>query len=183
MGGECLHLAASLVNREAFLQVGGFDLEIPGLSDIDLESQLALLSDFKSVNKIVATVRVAGGKGKTHDWTSRTKQDYRSMREKALNSDGALIRMMDSVQGDVLLRGRACRAYLFSAALNILDSNFIVATHRLISLLRLASYYFILPDFWRGLFFRSHWHNVQKGEQEEYFRTQYPSEKSGFWRT
>ena len=146
IGGEVLHLAASIVNREAFLQVGGFDLQIPGLSDIDLESQLALLSDFKSIDEIVATVRVAGGKGTTHDWTSRTKQDYRSMREKGLNSSGALTRMMDSVQGDVLLRGRACRAYLFSAALNIIDRNFIVAAHRLVALLRLASYYFVLPE-------------------------------------
>jgi len=183
VGGECLHLAASLVNRDAFLRVGGFDLEVFGLSDIDLESQLALVSDFESVDKIVATVRVAGGKGKTHDWTSRTQKDFRSMREKALNSNGALIRMMDSVRGDVLLRGRACRSYLFSAALNFLDGHIGVATRRIISLLPLTSFYFIFPNFWRGLFFRSHWHNVQKSEQEEYFRTHYPSEKTGFWRT
>lgn len=182
VGGECLHLAASLVNREAFLRVGGFDLQVFGLSDIDLESQLALLSDFESVDQIVATVRVAGGKGKTHDWTTRTQKDFRSMREKALNSTGALTRMIDSVQDDVLLRGRACRSYLFSAALNILGGHFGVASRRFISLLPLASYHFILPNFWRGLFFRSHWHNVQKGEQEEHFRIHYPSEKTGFWR-
>jgi glycosyltransferase involved in cell wall biosynthesis len=182
VAGECLNLAASVINREAFLRVGGFDLQIPGLSDIDLQCQLALLSDFDSIDQIVATARLAGGKGKSHNWTSRTKQDHRSMREKALNSDGALVRMMDSVQGHVFLRGRACRAYLFSAVLNFLDSNFVVTSRRLISLLRLASYYFVLPDFWRGLFFRSHWHNVQKSEQEEYFRIHYPSEKTGFWR-
>jgi glycosyltransferase involved in cell wall biosynthesis len=183
VGGECLHLAASLVNREAFLQVGGFDLQVFGLSDIDLESQLALLSDFESIDQIVATVRVAGGKGKTHDWTSRTQQDFRRMREKALNSNGALARMMDSVRGDVLLRGRACRSYLFSAILNLKSFNFGAASRRLVSLLPLTSYHFILPDFWRGLFFRSHWHNVQKSEQEQYFKTHYPSEESGFWRT
>lgn len=170
VAGECLPFAASLIDREAFLRVGGLDSQITGISDIVLESQIALLSDFESVDEIVATVRLAGGKGTTHNWTNRTKQDYRSMREKALNSDGALIRMKESVQGDVILRGRACRSYLFSAALNILDGHFGVAARRLISLITLTSYYFVFPDFWHGLFFRSHWHNVQKSEQEEYFR-------------
>lgn len=172
IAGECLHLGASMINREAFLRVGGFDIQIPGPSDLDLECQLALLSDFASIDQIVATIRLAGGKGATHNWTVRTKQDFRRIREKALNSDGALIRMMGSVQGNIFLRGRACRTYLFSAALNLLDSHFVMASRRLISLLRLASYYFVLPNFWRGLFFRSHWHNVQKIEQEQYFKSQ-----------
>jgi hypothetical protein len=89
--------------------------------------------------------------------------------------------MRDSVKGDVLLRGRACRAYLFSAVLNILDGKLIVAGQRLVSLLRLVGFYFLHPDFWRGLFFRSHWHDVQKSEQEEYFRNLYPTEEDGFW--
>jgi GT2 family glycosyltransferase len=182
VAGECLHLAAMVINRDAFLQVGGFDLEIFGQSDIDLESQLALISDYEAVDQLVATVRVSGGKGKTHDWTNRTKQDFRRMREKALSSNGALARMMDSVSGDVFLRGRACRSYLFSAALNIRDRQFIVANRRLISLVRLAGYHPLRPSFWRGLIYRSHWHNVQKGEQEEYFRAHYPSEEKGFWR-
>ena len=182
VGGECVHLAASVVNKDAFHQAGGFDLEIFGQSDIDLESQLALIGDFESIDQTVAAVRVSGGQGKTHDWTSRTKLDFRKMREKALNSNGALDRMMDSVQGKVFLRGRACRAYLISASLNALDSNFSLALRRLASLVRLTSFYFVLPDFWRGLTYRSHWHNVQKDEQEEHFRSHYPSEEAGFWR-
>lgn len=182
VGGECLHLAAMLVNKEAFLQAGGFDLQIPGQSDIDLECQLALSSDVVIVEQVVATVRVSGGKGKTHDWTSNIKHDFRNMREKTLNSEGALSRMKDSVQGDVFLRGRASRAYLFSAVLNTRDGHFGVAARRLISLISLASYHFLYPKFWRGLFFRSHWHDVQKIEQEEYYEEHYPSEQKGFWR-
>jgi hypothetical protein len=109
---------------------------------------------------------------------SHTKQDFRRIREKALNSKGALARMRNSVQGNALQRGRACRAYLFSAALNLLDGHFVVASHRLLSLLSLTSFYFVIPNFWRGLFFRSHWHNVQKKEQEEYFRVHYPSART-----
>ena len=176
VAGEVLPLAASVIDRQAFLQVGGFDPQIQGPSDIDLECQLALFSDFGSINNIVATIRLAGGKGATHDWTSRAKQDHRRIREKALNADSALTRMKDSVQGEVLLRGRACRAYLFSAALNLLGGHFVLVGRRLVSLLRLSSYYFVQPDFLRGLIFRSHWHRVQKNEQEQHFKAHPPRE-------
>jgi glycosyltransferase involved in cell wall biosynthesis len=178
VAGEVLPLGASMINREAFLKVGGFDKEIAGPSDIDIECQLALLSDFESTDQIVATIRRAGGTGTTHAWVSRTKQDHRKLREKALDADGALVRMRDSVRGDAVLRGRACRAYLFSAALNVLDGHIGVAARRLISLISLASYYFGLPKFWRGLVLRSHRHNVQKAEQEEYFRAHYHSKQT-----
>ena len=183
LAGECLHLAASVINKDAFLDAGGFDMQIPGLSDIDLECQMALSNDFLCIDPVVATIRVAGGKGKTHDWTSRTKQDFRSMREKALNSDGALTRLMGSVEGNVFLRGRACRSYLLSANLNLLGGHIVLAGRRLVSLFSLTRYYFIMPEFWRGLLFRSYWHNVQKKEQEEYYRINYPLEETGFWRT
>lgn len=171
VAGECLHLGASVIHREAFRKVGGFDLQVFSQSDIDLECQLALLSDFASIDQVVASIRLAGGTGTTHNWTSNTKPDFRKMREKALNSDGALPRIVDSIQGDIFLRGRACRTYLFSTVLNLLDRHFIMASRRLVSSLRLTSYYFVLPNFWRGLFFRSHWHNVQKHEQKQYFKT------------
>jgi len=180
VAGEVLPLGASLINRKAFLQVGGLDKEIAGPSDIDVESQLALLSDFDSTDQIVATIRRAGGTGTTHDWVSRTKQDHRKLREKALDADGALARMKDSVRGDVLLRGRACRTYLFSAILNILERHIMIATRRLGASISLAKFYFVLPAFWRGLVFRSHWHNVQKREQENFIKAHHPSEKTGF---
>lgn len=182
VAGECLHLAASIVNRAAILQAGSFDLAIPGQSDIDLETQMALRGDFGYIDQIVATVRVAGGKGKTHDWTSHTKQDFRNMREKALNSPGARRRIVDSVRGDVFSRGRACRSYLFSAVLNARMGKLGVAGRRVLAFLSLAGLHCVRPRFWRGLLFRSHWHNVQKREQEEYFQANYPTEEVGFWR-
>jgi len=156
-------------------------LDIFGQSDIDLECQIALTSDFESVPEILSVVRVAGGKGSTHDWTTRTKMDFRNMREKALSSNGAFDRMEDSVEGRGLRRGRACRAYLISTVLNIFNGKFRIAANRQVSFLRLTKYHFVFPNYWRGLFFQSHWHNVQKCEQEEFFRIHYPSEQSGFW--
>jgi glycosyltransferase involved in cell wall biosynthesis len=178
VAGEVLALGASLINKNAFLQVGGFDKEIAGTSDLDVECKLALLSDFESIDQTVATIRLAGGTGATHDWTSRTKQDHRRLREKALSSEGALVRMKDSVRGSVILRGRACRAYLFSAVLNLLDGHVGLSISRLLSFIGLASYYFMQKNFWRGLAFRSHWHNVQKRQQEEFFKAHISSEKT-----
>lgn len=175
VGGECLHFAASLINREAFLRVGGLDPQIPAPVDLDLQCQIALLSDFEGTDQIVATVRLPGGKGSTAD-LSRLKQEHHRLREKALDSPGALSRMRDSVRGDVVLRGRACRAYLFSAVLNLLAGNFVVVGSRLAPMLRLAALYPLLPDFWRGLSFRSHWYAVEKSKEQEYFRTHYPSQ-------
>jgi hypothetical protein len=133
-----------------------------------LECKVALLSDFDGISQIVATVRLSGGPGSTFDYSGMT-QDFRRIRDKVLNSHGALSRMQDSVQGNVFLRGRACRAYLFSAVLNLLGGHFVVASGRVVSLLRLAGFYPVIPDFWRGLFFRGHWHAVEKSKQEEYF--------------
>jgi hypothetical protein len=170
VSGECYTFAASLINREAYLRVGGLDPRIPADDDLDLQCQIALLSDFDRTDQVVASVRLSGGTTGTSDWSQIT-QDYRILREKALNSPGALARMRDSVQGDVLLRGRSCRAYLFSAVLNLLAGHFVVTGSRIASLLRLAGLYPILPKFWRGMFFRSHYHVVERRKVEEYFST------------
>lgn len=177
VGGECLPFAASVMSREAFLQAGGLDPQIR-IADIDLECQIALLGNFETIDLLAAGVRLSGGKGTSHNWVSHAKQDYRTIREKALNAPAALKRMQHSVQGKVFLRGRACRAYLISAALNVLSGHFIPAGRRLVSFFRLAGFYFVLLKFWQGLFFQSHWHSVQKREQEEYFRVHHPSEQT-----
>jgi glycosyltransferase involved in cell wall biosynthesis len=154
VAGECLPFAASVMSRDAFLQAGGFDPQIR-ICDIDLECQIALLGNFETIDQLVAGVRLSGGQGTSHNWMSRSKQDYRRLREKALNGRGALKRMQNSVQqGNVFLRGRACRAYLISAALNVLGGHFIVAGRRLVSFFRLAGFYFVQLEFWQGLFFR-----------------------------
>lgn len=177
VGGEMLPFAGSLINREAFFQAGGFDPQVR-IADIDLECQISLLGDFETIDQVVAAVRLAGGQGTSHNWMSRSKQDYRRLREKALNARTALKRMQDSVQGKVLLRGRACRAYLISTALNVLSGHFLIAGQRLVSFVRLTGFYFVQLKFWQGLFFRSHWHSVQKREQEEYFRVHHPPAQS-----
>jgi glycosyltransferase involved in cell wall biosynthesis len=174
LGGECLHFANSMINREVFLKVGMLDPQIPICDDLDLECRIALASDFKSIDQVVATVRIAGGKGSSID-TSGVSKDSRRLREKALDSPNALTRLLDSIKNDVFLRGRVCRAYLTSGAWNILNGHLLVAGNRLVSLLYLVGFYPFLPNFWRGLFFRSHWHAVGKPMQEQHFKTHVPT--------
>lgn len=151
IAGDAISLIPSLISREAFFQVGGFDPTISVLEDRDLACRLALLDDFDRTDYLVACVRV-GLEGTTTDWT-KTTQANRILREKALGASDALVRMLDSVRGNVFLRGRGCRAYLISAMLNIKVGRFYTALNRLCACLRLAAFYPIWPNFWRGLLY------------------------------
>lgn len=171
LGGECLHFAHSMIKRETFLKVGMLDPQIPSCDDLDLECRIALVGDFKSIDQVVATVRVAGGKGSTADGSGISRH-YRKMREKILNSPDALPRLQDSVGKDVFLRGKMCRAYLFSSVWNILNGRFIASGKRLFSMVYLAGFHPLLPKFWRGFIYRSHWHSVGKRQQEQHYKSQ-----------
>ncbi|MCE7985809.1 MAG: glycosyltransferase [Caldilinea sp. CFX5] len=174
VGGENLHFAASLIRRDAYLKAGGMDPRILVWGDLDLCCQMALLGNFDGISQSVAIVRLSGGSKSSFDY-SNLAQDYRRIRDKVFNSQGALARIQHSVQGDVFLRGHTCRAYLFSAVLNFLDGHIVVASARVISLLRLAGLYSVLPVFWRGVFFRTWWHAVEKKKQKEHFTKYQPS--------
>jgi glycosyltransferase involved in cell wall biosynthesis len=151
VAGEALSLIPSLISRESFFRVGGFDPALIVLQDRDLACRLALISDFDRAGELIACVRV-GPEGST---TNRAKAPWASrvLREKAFDAPGALARLLDSVRGNVFLRGRVCRAYLFSAGLNVLAGRFFAGASRLCSYLRLAAFYLFWPDFWRGMFY------------------------------
>ena len=155
VAGEVIHLGQSLIRRDKFFQVGGFDPLLKTVEDRDLECRMALISDFGRTDHVIVNVRVGIGGISTTDW-SRLRQDSRVAREKALNSQGSLARMIDSIGDNVRLRGRCCRAYLNSAILNLRAGKFFISCSRLLPLLRLASFYPLLPNFWRGLFYRSY---------------------------
>lgn len=174
VAGETIHLGQSLISREVFFQLGGFDPGIKTAEDRDLQCRIALVSDFGRTDHVIANVRIGRGSASSTDW-SRATLESRTIREKALTAPGALNRMIDSMGGDVHLRGRCCRAYLASAVLNLRDGRFFVACSRIFLMARLAGLYALLPDFWRGLSYRSYWHSVEKQREEEHYAACYPT--------
>ena len=148
--GETLSLVASIVDREAFLRVNGFDLEVIPSEDRHLACRLALIGDFEGTDRFVATARI-GINGSSFDYSGMTKAS-RQVREMGLNLPCALERLLDSVRDDMNLRGRVCRAYLFSSILNFADGKVVLALRRFFSCITLASHHIFRPRFWRGVF-------------------------------
>jgi glycosyltransferase involved in cell wall biosynthesis len=171
--GDAFHLSASLIRRDVFLNVGGFDATINTSEDIDLQWRMALIGDFSRTDHIVAGIRVGIWGKQTTIWDKK-RRDTRIVRERALNAQNALPRIINSVKEDINLRGRCCRAYLISAVLNLQDGRIFTTASRLFHVIPLAGYYVFLPKFWQGLLTRSHWHKNEKLREEGHYRTKYP---------
>jgi glycosyltransferase involved in cell wall biosynthesis len=173
IGGECLHPGASLIRRDAFLQAGGFDAQLKVREDYDLECRLALGHDFGRTDTLVVGVRI-GRVGSTTQW-ERVTYEHRLVREKLLNTAGALARLLDAIQGDRFTRGRISRTYLYSLVLNVLAGRLFTAGSRLVALVRLAGLAWVWPDFWRGAMYLSHWHQVEKHKEDQHYAAHTPN--------
>jgi GT2 family glycosyltransferase len=148
---EIFHASQSLMRRDAFLAVGGFDSSVRLAEDRDLEWRMALVGSFAYCGAIVACIRVALSSGSTFRDGIDTPAWHRRIRERALSADGALERLHDSVKADPALRGRTCRGYAFSAVHNLAAGRVWLSASRLTCALRLASWYPALPVFWQGV--------------------------------
>lgn len=166
LAGEGIHLAPSLLNRQTFLQIGGLHPEIIRY-DQDLNLAFALLSDFAFTEQLVACVRI-GRVGSTVDW-SKITADSRRIREKWLDDDRTMRRVLDGLHGNIHLRGRICRNYILSALLNLQGRRFATAMKRLRHVRSLVGVYPLYPLFWQGLLYRNYWHAVEKRKEENHF--------------
>jgi glycosyltransferase involved in cell wall biosynthesis len=151
---EILHASQSLLRRDAFLAVGGFDSSIRLAEDRDLEWRMALIGRFSYCGAIVACIRAAIGSGSTFREGTDTYVWHRRIRERALNADGAFERLQDSVDSNPALRGRVARGYAFSAVHNLAARRVCLSASRLTCALRLAGWYPVLPAFWHGVLHR-----------------------------
>ena len=115
--------------------------------------RVALISDIKGTDQVVAAIRVGFWGNTTMQWDKK-KQDCRLVREKALEAPVAFRRLRDSVEMDITLRGQSCRAFLVSGILNLQAGRLSTAISRFFSAIPLAGHYFVYPDFWRGLTMR-----------------------------
>jgi glycosyltransferase involved in cell wall biosynthesis len=168
VAGETIHLGASLIERHTFFQIGGFDPNMKTAEDRDLECRIALISEFDRTDNLIANIRVGEGGISTTDWSKATEES-RIIREKALDAPGALARMLNSIKGDVHLRGRCCRAYILSALLNLRAGRLFMSCSRIFPLVRVAGFYTLLPSFWRGLFYRTYWYSIERQREEQHY--------------
>jgi glycosyltransferase involved in cell wall biosynthesis len=89
-------MGGSLISREVFLSVGGFDpVLIPG-EDRDLIQRLSVVGEFASCQQVVASFRVGSGTTTSTPW-SRSALNGRLMREKRFADPRCLPRILESV--------------------------------------------------------------------------------------
>jgi glycosyltransferase involved in cell wall biosynthesis len=168
VAGDVFHLGASLFRRDVFFEVGCFDPIMKTAEDRDLQQRIALVGYFDRIDDLVASIRIGTSGITTTDWDKSTYES-RLIREKCLNSVGALSKIVDSVKDDIDLRGRCCRAYFISALLNLRKGNILVAISRIFHVIPLIRYFIIFRKFWQGFFKRSHWHAVEMKREEEHY--------------
>jgi glycosyltransferase involved in cell wall biosynthesis len=150
--GESAHMSQSLLRRDDFLAVAGFDPLVKSAEDRDLMCRLSFHGNFASTEKIVACVRFARSPGSAFNTSQVTAA--RQIREKALNMTGALSKALDSAGQNAYLRGRISRNYMFSGVLNLLKGNLFIALSRTVFASRAAVPYLMTTAFWRGAMYR-----------------------------
>jgi len=147
--GESIHLCGSIIRRDTFFAVGGFDPALTVGEDHDLEIRLALHGETFGIKQIVGCVAI-GEQGSSTAW-SRLRTSHQYIREKTLDMPTVFRRLREAVRRDTHLCGRICRIYLASALLNLRRGYATRAAGRLFCAARLASRQSLHPTFWSGL--------------------------------
>ncbi len=150
VSGEGLPLQASLLSSSRFFGIGGFHAipELLGVEDRDLGRRLALTTDIRPVDALIARVRI-GEQSSTTDWARIAERD-RQGRDLALSAHGAFGRLRASAQSGHW-RGRVSRAYLASTAWNMKRGHLATAISRAALGIAAASWWPLTPGYWDGL--------------------------------
>jgi cellulose synthase/poly-beta-1,6-N-acetylglucosamine synthase-like glycosyltransferase len=149
ISGESISVVVSLIRRDAFVRVGGFDPLMECLEDREFACRFALLNTFDRTAHLVACCRVAHPTS-TFDWSKAPRATI-ILREKSLNAPGSLWRAVQSAGDDAFRRGRVARAYLASAAVNLKSWSLFKVANRVLSAVRVTSFYPVRGQFWQGL--------------------------------
>lgn len=157
--GEWLPLQVSLIDADAFFEVGGFaSLEslLGGDEDVDLARQISLKYDIEGTRRLVAVIEF-GHQGSTTNYTHLHEQS-RISREKMLDFPGASHRLLTSARSRSKHRdywhGRLVWCYLASVYWNLRHRRPITATSRMFFAIGmfLASLTHIFSSrFWLGV--------------------------------
>jgi glycosyltransferase involved in cell wall biosynthesis len=163
MAGEWIPLMASLVKRENFFSVGGFNPLIAGPEDIDLLRRIALHGDLVGTSALVTCIGLGAENSTTNQ--ARHAEFSRWAREKILNEPGVFARMCASANG-ADWSGRLTRIYLTSMVWNLRRKNFATALGRMVlglAGIATAGRSAFSPSFWRALFSQYESETFQRG--------------------
>jgi hypothetical protein len=147
VAGESIPLQASLIRSTTFFKTSTFDPVLIGVEDRDLGRRVALISEIAFTPEVVARIRI-GEVGSTTNW-SRLAEDDRRGREKALNMEGAYLRIRTSLKSSYW-HGRVCRAYFGSSLWDLRHIKIFTMINRLITGLVFAGWFIFTRNFWQG---------------------------------
>jgi len=163
MAGEWIPLMASLIKREHFFNVGGFNPLIAGPEDIDLLRRIALHGDLAGTSALVTCIGLGAENSTTNQ--ARHAEFSRWAREKILNEPGVFARMRASADaGDWY--GRLARIYLTSMVWNLRRKNWATALGRTalgLAGIAIAGRDLFSSNFWRALFSQYESKTFQRG--------------------
>ena len=180
IAGDNFHLSVSLLRRDRFFEVGGFDPLIVASEDLDLLVKLTHRGEIAYTEHVVGGIRVGPHGNTSTQWTKKIAE-CRMIRERGLELRGAFRRIVRSIGPDMTLAGRCCRAYGISALLNLRAANLCTAVRRLAPAAALAARHAAHPAFWRGLGMRSHWHRNEREREEAHYAVHYPAKFKPQW--
>lgn len=151
MAGEWIPLQASLIERNAFLKVGGFNPLLSGPEDIDLLRRILLEGELAETPNLTARV-IRGEAGSTTDYDIHPTQSRRA-REGILDSERIFIRMRANAN-NAFWQARLLRIYLTSIVWNIQNRRVFTALSRAV---------YSIAALWNAgvnIFHRSYWSSV-----------------------
>jgi len=151
MSGEWIPLQASIIERETFMRIGGFDPLLTGPEDIDILRRILREEEIVETPNLVAYITM-GNEGSTTDYAHHPHAS-RWAREIILNTPDAFPRMRSSADSP-FWRGRIARVYLTSAVWNLKNRRLLTATDRIffsIASLLSAGAGMFSTDFWKAI--------------------------------
>jgi glycosyltransferase involved in cell wall biosynthesis len=127
MAGEWIPLQASLIERNTFLQAGGFNPLLTGPEDIDLLRRILITGDLAESPNLTACV-IRGEAGSTTNYRVHSTQSRRA-REGILET-GHIFKRMRATANDAFWQSRLLRIYLTSVIWNIRNRQVFTAASR-----------------------------------------------------
>lgn len=148
MSGEWIPLQSSIIKRDTFLKIGGFNPLLTGPEDIDLLRRVLLVDELAETQNLIATV-IMGGVGSTTDYDQHPHAS-RLAREDILDASTSFQRMHASATNSFWV-GRMLRIYLTSTVWNLKHLRLFHVLNRIFHVLLnllLAGVNLFSKDFW-----------------------------------